>query len=368
MRALIFSIAYLPAKVGGAELAVHELTKRLPGWEFDLIDIKLEPQQQAVEQIGPVRVHCIGGGFWKKYFFPFWAAHKAKQLHREHPFDLVWGLMANQAGIAAAWFHNCFPQVPFLLTLQEGDDLNSWAYRLRLLVPRFFRVFQRATCIQAISQYLATWARQMGARAPITVIPNGVDVELFSHFAQTVQSSREPLIITTSRLVHKNGLDNLIESLTYLPAHIRLQILGNGPDREKLSSLAQKLSLESRVEFISHVDSEKLGEYLSRASVFVRPSRSEGLGNSFLEAMAAGLPVIGTPVGGIPDFLRPGETGWFCEVDNPASIAEQVEVILDPANKDKVNEITARATTMVRERYQWDHLAQQFRAMLESML
>ena len=93
------------------------------------------------------------------------------------------------------------------------------------------------------------------------------------------------------------------------------------------------------------------------ADVFVRPSLSEGLGISFLEAMACGTAVIATSVGGIPDFLEYGVTGWFCEPKNFKSIAEKINYVLDENNKDEVGRVVERARRMVGEKYDWDKIA-----------
>ena len=118
---------------------------------------------------------------------------------------------------------------------------------------------------------------------------------------------------------------------------------------------------------MGQVKSSEVGQYLSRATLFVRPSRSEGLGNAFLEAMAAGLPVVGTPVGGIPDFLKTGETGWLCQVNDPESIAQKVTEILDERNKSEVNRIIATEKKMVIDNYDWSRLAGQFNALLSRL-
>jgi glycosyltransferase involved in cell wall biosynthesis len=102
--------------------------------------------------------------------------------------------------------------------------------------------------------------------------------------------------------------------------------------------------------------------YLQISDIFVRPSLSEGLGNSFLEAMAAGLPVIATPVGGIPDFLKDGETGLFCEVDNPQSIAQKVEKLLK--DRESRDYIVRHASEMIREKYQWSMIAKKMQEVL----
>ncbi|MEA1929475.1 MAG: glycosyltransferase family 4 protein [Patescibacteria group bacterium] len=369
-RVLIFSAAYYPW-VGGAEVALKELTDRLSDYKWELVTVNFDNSQTEQECIGNVLVHRLPGGLWGKYLFPWRAACWAARRHQETPYKLVWAMMANQAGMAAAIFKKRLPVVPFLLTLQEGDDLGSLAYRLRLWGPRLLNVFKLPDRIQAISNYLVTWAKAMGATCPMTVIPNGVDLSKFK--VQSSKSKKEEkrdakIIITTSRLVKKNGIDDLIRSLTFLPDDVVLQILGDGPEKAALKALVSKLGLGPRVSFLGLIESSGLARYLGSADAFCRPSRSEGLGNSFLEAMAMGLPTIGTPVGGIPDFLRDGETGWLARVDDPESIAEKAGYILDANNAAQIRSIIVAAQQLVKSEYNWDHLALRFRMVIDSLV
>ncbi len=348
-RVLIFSSAPLSA-IGGAEIATRELVRRLAGdFEFDVISADVTNPRS-------------------KYFYPWWASWEAFRRHQIKNYDLVWAIMANQAGMAAARFKQKFPTVPFLLTLQEGDELDSWFYRLRLLGPRWFRVFNRADKIHAISNYLADWAKRMGARCPVIVVPNGIDVEKFKSLAKEPWSPHvEPRLITTSRLVRKNGVDVLIKALAFLPKSVCLEIAGDGPERQALESLAANLGLTARVFFLGVLSPELVPARLAAAHVFVRPARSEGLGNSFLEAMAAGLPVIGTPMGGIPDFLRDGETGWLVPPNNPFALAEKIKFVLDSGNQETVKRVTQVGFDLAQHRYRWSLIANEISAMFRSL-
>jgi len=388
-RILIFSLAYEPF-IGGAEVALKEITDRLPDQEFEMITANLDGRQEKIERIGNILVRRVAN----KYLFPFFASRLAVKLHQTKKYDAVWAMMANQAGMAAAMFKKNFPLVPFLLTLQEGDDLGSLSYRLRLLAPRLFGVFRSADQIQVISNYLAAWARRMGARCPITAVPNGVDVNKFKVESEKRKATTQNLktIITTSRLVWKNGVDILISAMQFLPNNVRLQILGIGPEETFLKQLMSRHRLDSRIQFLGHVAPGEVIGYLTRADIFARPSRSEGLGNSFLEAMAAGLPVIGTPVGGIPDFLHDpycqGEslpigmkgdtlggskvspwiqTGWFCEVGNPQSVAEKVKYILNPVNLNQVQMVIRDARELVTQKYDWNGIAQEMAQIIAKL-
>jgi glycosyltransferase involved in cell wall biosynthesis len=105
---------------------------------------------------------------------------------------------------------------------------------------------------------------------------------------------------------------------------------------------------------------------LQACDIFIRPSRSEGMGNSFVEAMAAGLPVIATQEGGISDFLFDAKknpdkstTGWAVDRDSPEQIADAVKDII--ANPEKVARVVATAKKMAFEKYDWDIIARDMR-------
>ena len=377
-RVLIFSLAYAPF-VSGAELAVKEITDRIKDIDFDLITLRFNRKWPKSEKIGNVNVYRIGGG---KLFFPFFAFYKARQLHKKNGYDSVWSIMANRAGFAALFFKLWNPKVKYLLTLQEGDTLDYPEKRMGLakifIGGLYKKVFRRADHIQAISNYLADWARNMGAKAPIEVVPNGVDLNNLKSKISNLPAGEAGLknadknskvIITTSRLVRKNGIDVLIRAISNLKSQIsnfELLILGSGPDEKKLKDLAKELNVQDIVQFLGHIEPEYVYEYLTVADIFVRPSRTEGLGSSFLEAMGAGLPIIATAVGGIPDFLKDGETGLFCKVDDPKDLAEKIKKLM--TDEVLAKRIAENGRRLVLEKYDWNDIASKIKNILSHII
>lgn len=179
-RILIFSLAYEPW-IGGAELAVRYTTDRLFNYEFDLITCQLKSGPPKKEKVGNVNVYRVGfGGRLGKYLYPFFAARLANKLHRRAPYAVAWSIMAAYAGAATMLFLRRQPGVKFLLTLQEGDPIEHIHSRVRYVQGQWRKIFSRADHIQAISNFLAEWAKKEGAKCPIEVIPNGVDLDKFS--------------------------------------------------------------------------------------------------------------------------------------------------------------------------------------------
>ena len=358
-KVLIFSLAYFPF-VGGAEVAIKEITDRLPDFEFDMITVNLDGKQKSEEKIGRVNVLRIGNGKMSKYFFPWAAARVAKKMCIEKKYDITWAMMANQAGLAGLFFKKNNLNIPFLLTLQEGDsEIDIWL-RTWFIRPLYKNIYRKADCIQAISNFLADRAKKMGAKCPVEVVPNGVGLDKFKVQSSKFKVNNEKVIITVSRLEKKNGVDVLIKSIKELritdyELNFKLIVVGGGSMEEKLKKLAKDLGIEDRIEFIGNVIPEKVNEYLVQADIFVRPSRSEGLGNAFLEAMAMGLPVIGTPVGGISDFLYDNETGLLCTVDDPSDLAEKITLLMQDDNLYK--KLSENGRKLVMEKYQWDSIS-----------
>jgi glycosyltransferase involved in cell wall biosynthesis len=390
-RVLIFSLAYFPRFVGGAEVAIQEITDRLAkeGFEFHLITPRYDSTLPRQERIRGVMVHRIGFAlpnptlaelrrfplYWNKILFQGLAVWKAWRLHRTQAFDTVWAMMAQSTGVAGGLLKTLIPSLRYVLTLQEGD---APAYIERLMRPfgsLFRRAFTKADVVQSISTFLQDWAKRMGARGRLVLIPNAVDYQRFSEVdrAECAQLQErlgkrpgERWLITTSRLVPKNAVDVSIRALSHLPPEVHLLVAGIGPEEAALRRLTANLGLDQRVHFAGEISQEHIPLYLHACDVFVRPSRSEGLGISFLEAMAAGLPVIATQEGGIRDFLFDAEknpeqqpTGWAVDVDSPEQIAAAVKTITH--SRAMTNKVIARAASMVRDQYEWKTIAERMR-------
>ena len=371
-RVLIFSLAYFPL-VGGAEIAVKEITDRLgDSFDFDLITLRFQKDWPRSEKTGHISVFRVKKQvLLPKLFYPLQAAILAQKLHSRGNYQVIWPIMAAYAGLAGLFFKLINPKVPILLTLQEGDSEKHILGRVGIFYPLWRFIFKKADYIQAISNYLADFGRRYGARCPIEVVPNGVDLQKFKSQNAKVKSSSQnsKVIITTSRLVYKNGIDILIKAVAELKkfqvTSYKLQVLGSGHEDQNLKKLAQNLGLSKEVVFLGHVEPDKVPEYLARADVFVRPSRSEGLGNSFLEAMAAGLPVIGTPVGGVPDFIKDGETGVFAKPEDPVDLAGKISSVLsDDALCEK---ISANGQKLVKAEYSWETISDRIRKILNEI-
>lgn len=374
-RALIFATAYLPL-VGGAEVALKEITDRLPEWEFDLFCAKIKPGLPARERLGNVTVHRCGfGRTVDKYLLPITAIWRALRVGGFDYNGVVWSFLASYNGFAAlvyTWFR---PRVRLLLTLQEGDPLEYYDRRTGIFRGLHRQIFKRANAVQAISHFLAEWAKNMGHAKAVTVIPNGVEVMRFSKRiterereafrASLGYTNGDVVIVTVSRLVKKNAVDDLVRALSFLPSKYKVIVAGEGEDREMIEKLADELQVRDRVQLLGNRGQEELPKILQSADIFCRPSLSEGLGISFLEAMAAGVPVIASPVGGIPDFLKNGETGLFCESRNPESIARAAKLLAEDPNLRL--HITKEARRMMEDIYTWDHIAPKISALLEHL-
>jgi glycosyltransferase involved in cell wall biosynthesis len=170
------------------------------------------------------------------------------------------------------------------------------------------------------------------------------------------------VMVTTSRLVTKNAVDDVIRSLVLLPPNVKFVVYGTGPDEATLKMLIADLGVEDRVFLQGHLSHKDMPLVLQSCDIFIRPSRSEGFGASFVEAMAAGVPVIATQEGGIADFLfdekrNPGipTTGWAVDKDAPEQIAAAVLDIM--GRPEKVRDVVERARRMVSEKYDWDIIA-----------
>ena len=285
-KILIFSLAYYPNHVSGAEVAIKEITDRMDPeqYEFHMVTLRYNSNLCKKEQVGNVLVHRIGltrpdptfedlGKMplhINKPLFQFLAAFKALSLQYKYQFDGTWALMAHSSGVPAALFKTLHPKVPFILTLQEGDPPEVIERTMRPLWPLFSRAFRRADAVQAISTFLGDWARRMDFAGPLAIIPNGASVPVgieydqaeLDELSQSVGiKDGEFVMVSVSRLVHQKAIDINLRALALLPQHVRYLIVGDGPDTDALKALAAELGVTDRVVFVGRVDRSMTSKY-----------------------------------------------------------------------------------------------------------
>lgn len=383
-KILIFSLAYYPHNVSGAEAAIREITDRIDDIEFHMITLRYNNQLPKTEKIGHVLIHRIGLSTknpsiedlgklpldLNKPLYQFLAPLKAWRLHKKYNYDGAWAMMAHSTGVPVAIFKMLAPQIQYVLTLQEGDPIEYIEKTMRPLWPLFTRSFSRARIVQAISNYLADWAKSRGVTEDkIRIIYNGANPrDIADNFSPNElnqlktkfnKQANEIYLVNTARLVKQKANNITIQALTRLPENIKLLLVGDGPEKEMLSKLAKKLQLDNRVILAGQVDRLEVSKYRKISDIFVCPSRSEGLGNAFLSAMASGLPVVTTRAGGLKEFVFDNKTAWVVDKDKPEQIAQAVLDILN--NSAKTKNITDYARQMVYEKYNWDKIARQMR-------
>ena len=383
----VFSLAFSPFE-SGAEVAIREIAGRAKDFNFTVLTYKFNKYWFSREQKDNIEIVRLGRGrggtkyygrIWDKIIYVFRAWQEAEKIHSEKRIEMIWAVMASYGAIAALFFKLKHPSIPFLLTLQEGDSEGHMIFG-RFGLTGFFgkRIIRIADYIQTISIFLKDFSKKRGAKCPIEVIPNGVDLDLFKTYysdpeiraiRQNLGIKDDYVVVTASRLVYKNGVDVLIKSIAEFRLkrpNIKCIIIGGGPELKKLKVLSRKLKVDVNIIFLGQIPQKDLPLYFKISDIFIRPSRSEGLGNSFLEAMAAKIPVIGTPVGGIVDFLKDGETGFYIKVDDYKELADKMAYILE--NPEIRKSVVKKAAALVESDYFWDRVSMLMRNIFNKLI
>jgi len=265
---------------------------------------------------------------------------------------------------AVAWFLKLLFRIPYVVSLRGGDvpgfrPYDFWLYH-RIAVPFLHAIWHGAAEVVANSQGLWELARAFDSKVEIAVVPNGVDSTRFS--APSRNWSR-PAILSVGRLVHQKGLDLALMALgdlKDLPWSWR--IAGDGPQRGYLQDTLAREGLVDRVQFLGWTRSEDLVKEYQSATLFIFPSRHEGMPNALLEAMASGLPVIASRIAGNEELVIDGETGVLVPPDDPDALRESLRSLLSDSKKREHMGSAARARAA--EKYGWAAAAAAYQEIL----
>ena len=249
---------------------------------------------------------------------------------KEVGIDRVHAHFAGLAARTAFWIKKFFG-VPFSFTGHAND----------IFAPREFeigldQVIASATAIITESDYAAHFLEQRfpESASKIHRVYNGIDL---SEFEAAKLFGTIPSIVGVGRLIEKKGFGDLIEACALLKdrqCDFHCQIIGEGPLEENLRTEIEKLGLQKNVVLAGPLPQQQIRSQLANATFFALPciaEKSGGMDNLptvIMEAMAAGLPVISTPIGGVPEMVVDNETGFLVPPGSPAALAEAIEKVI----------------------------------------
>ncbi len=367
-RLCIVTHTFLP-HVGGIEKVVNEQSKRLRTKNFKPMVVTNRIGTPKCYVVDGVPVECyesLNTGFRLgiPYSIPtvtslptFLKAVKSSKIVHAHGHPYLTSLTA--AKLAKLY------NKPFVLTQHntfiDYNNIFDHVERLNdLTVGK--QNLKAADKIIAISEATKDYVLRLGAKpSKVKVIYNGVDLARFRPIAEKREEMRKKLgipqhaivVLTVRRLVYKNGIDTLLETANIVVKKnpkIVFLVVGKGPDMENVKLQVAQLGIEANFRLAGFVSDEDLPSYYNVADLFVLPSKSgEGLPLVALEAMACGLPVIATDVGGIREVLSE-DYGKLVPPNQPELFAK---AILDFAAVDfssRKQELRA----MMEEKFSWD--------------
>ncbi|MDD3896240.1 MAG: glycosyltransferase family 4 protein [Candidatus Peribacteraceae bacterium] len=336
-RVVILS-AFLSPFRSGAEACAEEVSLALSE-EFD-ITIVTSRLRRSLPRRGTLggRVPVIRVGIgcrYDKWLYPFFAAMAVRRLHP----DIVHAIMESYAG-AALVLTKWFTRSRCILTCQSTNT--------RFLLGLMHRA---ADSLTVISTPLLARAKKF-RRTDAVLIPNGLHLHAIPQREKILGR-----ILFAGRLQRVKGVDTLLRAVSALPAHVHLHIVGDGRSRQDLVLLAAELGISDRVHFLGYIPHPDLYEEFARAEIFCGLSRSEALGNVFLEAQAAGCAVVATRVGGIPDIVQDGKTGILVPPNDPDAAANALSTLLeDAAFRKKLAEAGRKHV----QEYDWRLIAEKY--------
>ena len=378
----IVTHTFLP-HVGGIERVVYEQCKRLMRKRFDPMVLTHRNYTEKSYVFDGIRVKCydsvnIGFRLGIPYAIPHVSSFKTfletvksnDLIHvHGHPYlsSLLAGKIAKRYGKPLVLTqHNTFIEYNnFFDTVEKLNDL---------VIGK--QVIKEADRIIVVSNATKKYVLSLGADPEkIRVIHNGVDLTRFRPVTGIKEEMRKKLgipqdarvALTVRRLVYKNGIDTLIESAKIAieknPKLVFIAV-GKGPDFEEVREKIGQLGMQKNFRLAGFVSDEELPLYYNAADFFVLPSKSgEGLPLVALEAMACGLPVTATNVGGISEVLNE-DYGKLVPPNSPDSLAEAV---LEFSRKD-LSALRKGLRTMIERKYSWDTNVEKLGEIYEELI
>jgi glycosyltransferase involved in cell wall biosynthesis len=286
----------------------------------------------------------LGQLLWYRYFLD--QAHP-DIVHVQHPLERAFLARKVMDLERRRW--------PLVITAHSFFGEHEERVIRELMAPNL----RAADRVIAVSPHIADQAASLGVdRQRIRVIRSGVDMEGDRPRDRAAARARlgitQPLVLFVGNLEPRKQVPVLLQALTGV--HAELALVGDGDERDRLRMLARELGIAGRVRFVGRVGAEELHDWYVAADVFALPSSSEAQGIVALEAMANGLPVVASAVGGLLGTIDDGRTGFLVPPRDSTVLAERLRLLLD--DESLRHAIGAAARAHVQNQFTWQRAAQ----------
>ena len=277
---------------------------------------------------------------------------EVRKIHESQPVGLIHAHGPLPCGHAAMLLSREL-KIPYVVTVHGLDAFaniqvtgraGEWSSRIS---QRAYGSSSRVICIsEHVREQVLTGT---GRSCRTSVVYNGVDPELFSPREEPPADS--PVVLSVGNLIPIKGHEFLIRAVAALTGEfpaLKLEIIGDGPERAHLESLTSQLQISGRVSFSGRQSRQQVAAAMQRCTLFALPSRYEGLGCVYLEAMSAGKAIIGCRGQGIAEVVRHGSNGFLVGPDNDKELALAIAMLLrDPLRRRNIG-VAARDTILDR--------------------
>ena len=235
-------------------------------------------------------------------------------------------------------------------TIESFDEFQNNKHSFLIEVQKLLRNWSvnSAEVVITPSDHLKNFVSELGFNNEILKINNGVDI---TDIKRTNVHKADINLLIISRLVIQKNINIVIEAMELLDnKNVKLSIIGEGGEFNKLEGVIHELNLQNRVQLLGKIDNNKISQFLLTADIFIQASDYEGLPHSVLEAINYEIPILSTEVGGCKDLLNDGERGFIIPIPpDKKIIAENIIYIIN--NKDEATKRADAAKVFISKEY-----------------
>ncbi|MFB3885575.1 MAG: glycosyltransferase family 4 protein [Thermodesulfobacteriota bacterium] len=303
------------------------------------------------------------------------------KLRKSFKFNILHAHTITPDGHAAVLLKQVF-RVPIVCTVR-GSDLNQYPFSSKRMYKITRHILERADAVITVSNDLARKVRQFvhsdgnEIKHPL-VIYNGVDSNVFYRYETSYRFRIRAglgippdgeVLCFVGRCEKEKGVFELLHAFMNSCKYFRdtyLIMIGEGKDYPSFRNEIEKSKLIDRVFFVGAISQKSIPDYLNASDIFVLPSYAEGMANAVYEAMACGLPIITTNVGGMPEVISHGKEGLLSRPQDSRDLeACIIELLKDPGRSKEMGQ---RGRNKVKEEFSWEKNAREHLRVYEEVL